>query len=71
MSLKKVPFGATKAALGCGVVLIFFTGIFGIVLSFFTDDTELASAVRTRCFIGILIGIVMVIAWKIYSSRLE
>jgi uncharacterized membrane protein len=71
MPLKKVPFGATKAALGCGVILIFFTGIFGIVLSFFTHDPELASAVRTRCFIGLLIGIAMVIGWKIFSSRLE
>jgi uncharacterized membrane protein len=71
MPLKKVPFGAMKAALGCGVILIFFTGIFGIVLSFFTADAELASAVRTRCFIGLLIGIAMVIAWKIFSPRLR
>jgi len=71
MPLKKAPFGATKAALGCGVILIFFTGTLGIILSFFTSDAKLASAVRTRCFIGILIGIAMVIAWKIYSSRLE
>ncbi len=71
MPSKKFPFGATKAALGCGVALIFITGIFGIVLSFFTDDAALASAVRTRCFIGLLIGVAMVIAWKIFSSRLE
>lgn len=71
MPPKKVPYGFTRAALGCGVLLIFFTGIFGIVLSFFTDDAQLASAVRTRCFIGLLIGIVMVIAWKLFNSRLE
>ena len=71
MPLKKASFKATKAALGCGVILIFFTGVFGFVLSFFTGDPELASAVRTRCFIGLLIGIAMVVAWKIYSSKVE
>jgi len=70
-TMKKAPFGATRAALGCGVIMIFVTGIFGFVLSFFTDNPELASAVRNRCLIGILIGIAMVIAWKIFKSRLE
>lgn len=69
--MKKAPFGATRAALGCGVVLIFLTGILGFVLSFFTSDPELAAAVRSRCLIGILIGIAMVIAWKLVKHRLE
>jgi xanthine/uracil/vitamin C permease (AzgA family) len=69
--MKKAPFGATRAALGCGVLMIFFTGILGFVLSFFTDDPELATAVRTRCLIGILIGIGMVIAWKLVRQHLE
>lgn len=69
--MKKASFGATRAAVGCGVLMIFFTGIFGLVISFFTDDPELAASVRSRCLIGILIGIAMVIVWKIFKSRLE
>jgi hypothetical protein len=67
--MKKAPLGSVKAALGCGIVLIFVTGIFGIIVSFFTDDAALASTVRSRCLIGMAVGVVMVIAWKIYSSR--
>jgi hypothetical protein len=67
--MRKTPLGSVKAALGCGVLLIFATGIFGFVISFFADDPELAATVRSRCLIGIAIGIVMVIAWKIYQSR--
>jgi hypothetical protein len=67
--MRKVPLGSVKAALGCGIILIFMTGIFGFVVSFFADDPELAATVRSRCLIGMAIGIVMVIAWKIYSSR--
>lgn len=67
--MRKAPLGSVKAALGCGIILIFVTGIFGFVVSFFADDPELAATVRSRCLIGIAIGIVMVIAWKIYSSR--
>ncbi len=69
--MKKAPFTATRAALGCGVLLIFLTGIFGFVLSFFTNDPELAAAVRSRCLIGILIGIAMIVAWKLVKHRLE
>jgi len=69
--MKKAPFGATRAALGCGVLMIFLTGILGFVLSFFTNDPELAVAVRSRCLIGILIGIGMVITWKLVKQRLE
>jgi F0F1-type ATP synthase membrane subunit c/vacuolar-type H+-ATPase subunit K len=67
--MRKAPLGSVKAALGCGIVLIFVTGIFGFVVSFFTDDPELAATVRSRCLIGMAIGVVMVIAWKIYQSR--
>lgn len=66
--IKKARFGATKAAFGCGVLLIFFTGIFGIVVSFFANDPVLASAIRKRCLIGMGIGILMVLAWKIYTN---
>jgi hypothetical protein len=67
--MRKAPLGSVKAALGCGILLIFATGIFGFVVSFFADDPELATAVRNRCLIGMAIGVVMVIAWKVYSSR--
>lgn len=67
--MKKAPLGSVKAALGCGIIMIFTIGIFGIIISFFADDPELASAVRRRCLIGLAIGIVMVIAWKVYQSR--
>jgi len=67
--MRKAPLGSVKAALGCGILLIFATGIFGFGISFFADDPELATAVRSRCLIGMAIGIVMVIAWKVYSSR--
>jgi len=69
--IKKAPFGAARAALGCGVLFIFFSGIFGIVLSFFANDPALASIIRKRCIIGIGIGIVMFIAWKIYKKYSE
>jgi hypothetical protein len=67
--MRKAPLGSVKAALGCGVLMIFATGIFGFIISFFSDDPELAAAVRGRCLIGMAVGIVMVIAWKIYQSR--
>jgi hypothetical protein len=69
--IKKIPFGAAKAALGCGTLLIFFAGIFGIVVSFFANDPALASMIRKRCFIGIGIGITMIVAWKIYQKYSE
>ena len=47
----------------------FVTGIFGFIVSFFAKDPELAATVRSRCLIGMAIGVVMVIAWKIYQSR--
>jgi F0F1-type ATP synthase membrane subunit c/vacuolar-type H+-ATPase subunit K len=67
--VRKAPLGSVKAALGCGIILIFVTGIFGFVVSFFANDPELAATVRSRCLIGMAIGVVMVIAWIIYQSR--
>ena len=67
--VRKAPLGSVKAALGCGIIMIFGTGIFGFIISFFADDPELAATVRSRCLIGMAIGVVLVIAWKIYSSR--
>lgn len=69
MRMKKAAFGSVKAALGCGIILIFGTGIFGFIISFFADDPKLAAAIRSRCLIGMAIGVVMVIALKVYSSR--
>jgi len=69
--IKEAPFGAAKAAFGCGVLIILFTGIFGIVLSFFAKNQALAALVRKRCIIGIGIGLVLVVAWKIYKSYSE
>ncbi|MFW6129206.1 MAG: hypothetical protein ACOC6P_03045 [Candidatus Aminicenantaceae bacterium] len=67
--MRKSPRSMIRAAVGCGVIMIFATGIFGIVISFFANDPQLARATRSRCLIGIAIGIAMIIAWKIYSSR--
>lgn len=67
--MEKAPLGSVKAAFGCGVVLIFVTGIFGIIVSFFARDPVQAAVVRNRCLIGMAIGVVMVVAWKVYSSR--
>jgi len=68
---KRSPFREVKAALGCSVFAIFGVAVLGIVLSFFTDNPELASSVRIRCFIGLAIGIAMLVAWKILSARLK
>lgn len=63
--ISKAPFGATKAALGCCVLFLFLAGVLGIVISFFIDDAELASMIRKRCILGIAIGIVIILLWKI------
>ena len=56
----------------CGGALSgFLAGIFGIVVSFFANDPVLASTIRKRCFIGIGIGITMIVAWKIYQKYSE
>lgn len=68
---KRAPFSEVKAALGCSIFAIFGVGILGIVLSFFTDNMELAWSIRNRCFIGLVIGTVMIVAWKILSKYLE
>jgi F0F1-type ATP synthase membrane subunit c/vacuolar-type H+-ATPase subunit K len=67
--MRKAPLGSVKAALGCGIIMIFLTGIFGFIISFFAKDPELAAAVRSRCLLGMAIGVVMVIAWKIIQLR--
>jgi len=40
----------------------------GIVLSFFANDPALAATIRTRCVIGICLGIGLVVGWKIYKT---
>ncbi len=68
---KKAPFSNTKAVLGCSMIAFFLIAILGIILSFFTDNMELASLIRIRCFLGIGIGIVIIVAWKIVSGYIE
>jgi MFS family permease len=68
---KRAPFSNTKAVLGCSIFAFFLIAILGIILSFFTDNTELASLIRIRCFLGIGIGIVIIVAWKIVSGYIE
>jgi hypothetical protein len=68
---KRAPFREVKAALGCSIFAVLGVAVLGIVLSFFTDNPELASSVRVRCFMGLAIGILMVVAWKIVSGRLK
>ena len=68
---KRAPFNNTKAVLGCSIIAFFLIAILGIILSFFTDNTELASLIRSRCFLGIGIGIVIIVAWKIVSGYIE
>ena len=66
--IKNTRLRTTQAAVGCGAILIFSVGILGIVLSFFADDPALAATIRTRCVIGICLGIGMVVGWKIYKN---
>ena len=63
--MKKAPLGSLKAALGCGIVFILFSGILGIVLSFFSDDPSLASLIRKRCITGIALCILIIVALKV------
>jgi hypothetical protein len=63
--MKKAPLGSLKAALGCGIVFIFFSGILGIVLSFFSEDPVLASLIRKRCITGIVLCFLVIVALKI------
>jgi hypothetical protein len=63
--MKRAPLGSLKAALGCGIVFIIFSGIVGIVLSFFSDDPALASMIRKRCITGIVLCILVIVAVKI------
>jgi hypothetical protein len=69
--LKDSPLGSVKAAFGCGILIIFFTAFLGIVVSFFAKNPALASAIRKRCAMGIIIGLLMIVAWKMYKNHSE
>jgi len=69
--IKEAPLASVKAAIGCGTLMIFFTAILGLVVSFLAKDPALAAAIRKRCLIGILIGIAMIVAWKIYKRHYD
>jgi predicted tellurium resistance membrane protein TerC len=66
---KESPLRSVKAALGCGTFIIFFAALLGIAFSFFAKDPVLAWTIRKRCFMGIIAGILMMIAWKIYGNH--
>ena len=68
---KRAPFSDTKAVLGCSIIAFFLIAILGIIFSFFTDNMELASLIRIRCFMSIGILIVIIVAWKIVSGYIE
>lgn len=63
--IKKSPYGATKAALGCGILFLILAGVIGFVLSFFVDDPNIASFIRNRCLLSIAISVVIIILWKV------
>jgi hypothetical protein len=69
--IKEAPLGSVKAAFGCGTLMIFLAALLGIVASFFAKDPALAAAIRRRCLIGILIGMAMIVAWKIYKNHYD
>ena len=68
---KRAPFSNTKAVLGCSIIAFFLIAILGIIISFFTENMELASLIRIRCFLSIGILIVIIVAWKIVSGYIE
>ena len=63
--IKKSPFGATKAVLGCGILFLILARVIGFVLSLFIDDPNIALFIRKRCLLGIAIGVVILILWKV------
>jgi len=63
--IKKAPYGAAKAVLGCGIVLLILAGAIGFVVSFSIGDPAVASSIRRRCLLGIVIGVVIIILWKV------
>jgi len=69
--IRKAPFGATKAVLGCGVLFLFSAGILGMIVSFFIDDAGLSSMIRKRCILGIAISIVIILLWKIVIEDID
>jgi len=66
--IKKAPFGRVKAALGCGIVFIIFSGILGIILSFFADHEALASVIRKTSITGIVFCLIIVILLKVIEA---
>jgi len=69
--IRKPPFGATKTLFGCGVVFLIFFGIVGFIASFFTKNTSLASTVRERSLIGLIIGISIIIIMKLIDKHID
>ncbi len=66
--IKKAPFGSVKAALGCGIIFIIFSGILGIILSFFADDPALASLIRKSSITGIVFCLIIIILVKVIKA---
>lgn len=66
--IKKAPLGRVKAALGCGIVFIIFSGILGIVLSFFADDPALASSIRKSSITGIVFCLIIIVLVKVIRA---
>ena len=67
--LKDSPLRSVRAAFGCGSIIIFLAALLGIAVSFFAKDPALAWTIRKRCIIGIIAGILMIVAWKIYKNH--
>jgi hypothetical protein len=63
--IKKAPYGAAKAALGCGILLLILGGVIGFFLSFSVVDPAVASFIRKRCLLSIVMGIVIIALWKV------
>ena len=67
----KRPYGASKVLFGCGVLFFVFFGFIGLVASFFLENKELAASVRSRSIMGLIIGILIVVAWKIIDQYVD
>jgi len=67
----KAPFGATKAVLGCSVVVFILGGALGFILSFLVDDPALAGKIRSRCLSGIILGVAFIVLWKVIDNYID
>lgn len=67
----KAPFGATKAVLGCSVVVFILGGIIGLIISFFVDNPAVGSMIRTRCLYGIILGAAFIVLWKVIENYID